>query len=142
MTYIPESLRRQVREHTRGNCAYCLINERYMLKMPDVDHIRAEKHGGMTMPDNLCLSCFECNRQKGSDLSSVDPVTDEVISLFHPRRDVWNEHFQWMSDGRVEGITAKGRVTVRLLDFNNQERVAIRAALIVLRRYPEAESRE
>lgn len=106
MTYIPEALRQQVRERAKHCCEYCLLHERYALKTHEVDHIRAEKHGGTTVLDNLCLSCFECNRQKGSDLSSVDPVTD------------------------------KGRVTVRLLDFNNPERVAIRAGLMALRRYP------
>ncbi len=140
MTYIPESLRHQVRERARGNCEYCLLNERYALKIHEVDHIRAEKHGGTTVLDNLCLSCFDCNRQKGSDLSSVDPITDEVVPLFHPRRDNWNEHFRLADGGQIEGITAKGRVTVKLLDFNNPERVAIRAQLIALRRYPELSS--
>jgi hypothetical protein len=94
----------------------------------------------MTVSDNLCLSCFECNRQKGSDLSSVDPITDEVVPLFHPRRDVWSDHFQLTADGKIEGKTAQGRVTVNLLDFNNPERVTIRAALMLLRRYPEADT--
>lgn len=140
MTYIPESLRQQVRERAQGNCEYCLLHERYALKTHEVDHIRAEKHGGMTLSENLCLSCFECNRQKGSDLSSVDPITDEVVPLFHPRRDIWSDHFQFTPDGKIEGKTAQGRVTVRLLDFNNPERVTIRAALMVLRRYPEENS--
>jgi 5-methylcytosine-specific restriction endonuclease McrA len=140
VTYIPESLRQQVRERAQGNCEYCLINERYVLKTHEVDHIRAEKHGGSTVLENLCLSCFDCNRQKGSDLSSVDPVTDEVVPLFHPRRDMWKDHFRITEDAQIEGITAKGRVTVRLLDFNNPERAAIRAQLIALQRYPEPPS--
>jgi 5-methylcytosine-specific restriction endonuclease McrA len=135
VSYIPESLRQQVRERAHGNCEYCLLNERYVLKRHEVDHVRAEKHGGTTVFDNLCLSCFECNRQKGSDLSSVDPVTDEVVSLFHPRRDTWKEHFRLAEAGQIEGLTAKGRVTVKLLDFNNAERVAIRAGLMALGRY-------
>jgi hypothetical protein len=137
MTYIPESLRQQVRERARGNCEYCLLHERYALKTHEVDHIRAEKHGGLTVSENLCLSCFECNRQKGSDLSSVDPVTDEVVPLFHPRRDHWHDHFQIQPNGEIEAKTATGRVTVKLLDFNNPERIALRAALINLERYPE-----
>ena len=137
MTYIPESLRQQVRERAQGVCEYCLLHERYALKTHEVDHIRAEKHGGLTVAENLCLSCFECNRQKGSDLSSVDPVTDEVVPLFHPRRDIWRDHFQLTSDGKIEGKTPQGRVTAKLLDFNNPERVSIRAALMLLNRYPE-----
>lgn len=79
MTYIPKDLRRQVQARAKGNCEYCLLNEQYSLKRHEVDHVRAEKHGGATILNNLCLSCFDCNRQKGSDLSSVDPLTDEVI---------------------------------------------------------------
>ena len=107
MTYIPENLRRQVWERAKGNCEYCLLNERYVLKRHEVDHIRAEKHGGTTTLDNLCLSCFDCNRQKGSDLSSIDPVTDEVVPLFHPRRDVWDDHFRLVNNGQLEGKTAR-----------------------------------
>ncbi|MEO8393337.1 MAG: HNH endonuclease signature motif containing protein [Chloroflexota bacterium] len=136
MSYIPETLRRQVRERAQGTCEYCLLHENYSLKRHEVDHIRAEKHAGTTALDNLCLSCFDCNRQKGSDLSSVDPVTDEVIPLFHPRRDTWNDNFQIMANGSIEGKTAKGRVIVKLLDFNNAERITIRAALMTLKRYP------
>jgi hypothetical protein len=136
MTYIPESLRRQVRERAQGKCEYCLLHESYTLKRHEVDHIRAEKHGGTTTLENLGLSCFDCNRQKGSDLSSVDPLTDEVVTLFHPRRDIWNDHFQVSENGEVVGKTSKGRVTVKLLDFNNPERVAVREALMKLMRYP------
>ncbi len=136
MTYIPLPLRREVRQRARGNCEYCLLNERYAFKQHEVDHIRAEKHGGLTIPDNLCLCCFDCNHFKGSDLSSVDPLTDQVVVLYHPRRDAWGEHFH-LNDAQIEGLTPTGRVTVRLLQFNSPERLQRRAMLIELRRYPE-----
>jgi len=126
MSYIPENLRREVTVRAEGYCEYCRLHERFTVKKHEVDHIRAEKHGGMTTSENLCLSCFECNRHKGSDLSSVDPITDEVVPLFHPRRDVWQEHFMVLDDGTVQGTTARGRVTVALLGFNNRQRVALR----------------
>jgi HNH endonuclease len=132
LTYIPENLRREVIERAGGNCEYGLLNERYSLKKHEIDHIRAEKHGGTTVESNLGFSCFECNRHKGSDLSSVDPLSDEVVPLFHPRRDVWREHFRLLIDGRIEGITSKGRVTVILLNINDSERISLRHALIGL----------
>jgi hypothetical protein len=98
MTYIPEYLRREVYERASGQCEYCLIDERFTVKRHEVDHIRAEKHFGLTVSANLCLSCFDCNRHKGSDLSSVDPISDEVVTLFHPRRD---NTFKWMQDEQV-----------------------------------------
>lgn len=136
MSYVSDALRRQVRERAKVHCEYCLLHEQYTLKIHEVDHVPAEKHGGTTTLDNLCLSCFDCNRHKGSDLSSVDPVTDEVVPLFHPRRDLWSEHFCVLDNGVIDGVTAKGRVTVRLLDFNHTERVTVRVALMRLQRYP------
>src|SRR5258708_25643650 len=136
MTYVSIALRQKVRALAEDECEYWGLQERYAVKAHEVDHVRAEKHGGMTVLENLCLSCFDCNRHKGSDLSSVDPVTDEVVPLFHPRRDLWDDHFRLADSGYIEGITAKGRVTAKLLDFNNPERVGIRVTLMGLGRYP------
>jgi hypothetical protein len=101
----------------------------------EIDHIIAEKHGGTTTLDNLCLSCFDCNRYKGSDIASRDPQTRRVIALFHPREQNWNEHFQ-LDNGKIEGLTAEGRVTVFLLRLNLPERVEERLSLQTLNRYP------
>lgn len=133
MTYIPETLRRQVRARGADQCEYCLLPERYALKRHEVDHIRAEKHGGTTSSDNLCLSCYECNRNKGSDLSSVDPVSDDVVPLYHPRRDTWADHFSLEAAGLVRGKTARGRVTVLLLRMNDPDRILLRRLLIQAR---------
>ncbi len=88
-------------------------------------------HGSMeaaTSPSNLALACPDCNRHKGPNLSAIDPETVAVVSLFHPREHLWNEHFA-MVGARIEGITAVGRATAELLDMNNDERVEMRAEL-------------
>ena len=87
MTYIPDRLRQLVVERANGCCEYCLINEHDYLYGHEVDHIIAEKHRGETIEENLCLSCYECNRHKGSDFASFDPVTGEIAMLFNPRGD-------------------------------------------------------
>ena len=138
MTYIPEALRRQVYERANGKCEYCLLPERYAVKRHEADHIRAEKHGGLTTFDNLCLSCFDCNRFKGSDLSSIDPLTDDVVALYHPRRQVWTDHFRF-EGAIIDPLTPAGRVTVRLFHINDQVRVTIRQMLIELGRYGHSE---
>jgi 5-methylcytosine-specific restriction endonuclease McrA len=94
MTYIRESLRRLVFQRANGRCEYCLLHEDDAYMPHEVDHIYAEKHGGETSEANLCLSCAECNRYKGSDLASIDPQTGEVVQLIHPRRDNWSDHFE------------------------------------------------
>jgi hypothetical protein len=50
----------------------------------------------------------------------LDPETGNVVTLFHPRRD----HFQLNSNnGVIEPITAHGRVTERVLRFNQWENI-------------------
>ena len=50
----------------------------------EVDYIIAEKHRGTTTEDNLCLSCLDCNRAKGSDFAYFDRETAVVALLFNP----------------------------------------------------------
>lgn len=137
MTYIPDALRREVIARAKGCCEYCLLHRDDNLFPHEVDHIIAEKHRGKTVLYNLCLSCLDCNRHKGSDLTSIDLETGEVVELFHPRRDRWDDHFR-LDDAQIVPLTAKGRVTVFLLDMNSEEQIAKRADLIGLGRYPRS----
>jgi HNH endonuclease len=118
-TYISANLRRMVFERADGNCEYCLIPEALALASHQVDHAISEKHGGETVSENLALSCSFCNQAKGSDVGSIDAETGEYIRLYHPRRDRWMEHFQMNPEtGAILGVSAVGRVTVRLLQMN------------------------
>ena len=136
MTYISPALRRQIYQQAEGRCEYCLLHERYTIKRHEVDHIYAEKHGGGAAADNLCLCCAVCNRFKGSDMASLDPETGAPVFLFHPRRDLWAQHFR-LEGARIVGLTPQGRATVRLLHVNDDDSVDERARLIRLRRYPK-----
>lgn len=135
MSYVTEGMRRIVNIRAFGRCEYCLIHEQYAMKPHEVDHIYAEKHGGETAEFNLCLSCLDCNRYKGSDLCSLDSVTGQIIALFHPRKEQWSDHFQ-LNGAIIEPLTPTGRVTLRLLRSNDQERIAERETLIKMNRYP------
>jgi hypothetical protein len=134
-TRISNALRAQVKESAGDKCEYCRIMDSVSAKRHEVDHIYAEKHHGATVFANLCLSCYYCNRFKGSDLCSIDPITGELVNLFHPRRDRWQDHFI-LNNALIEGRTPAGRVTVELLQINTQERVAERQILIRLKKYP------
>jgi|SRR5450432_3642888 len=135
MTYIPDKLRDLVYERATGKCEYCLIHDDDTYRPHEVDHIVAEKHGGQTDEVNLCLSCFDCNRHKGSDLASLDPSSGDIVLLFHPRHDIWENHFT-IDGGLIQAISPQGSATARLLDMNNPRRVAERTALTKLSRYP------
>src|SRR5438477_12528101 len=103
-TYISAVLRRKVRKLSRGQCEYCLLPEALTFGRHQFDHIIAEKYGGETTIDNLAFSCTPCNRRKGSDIASIDPLSGEVVALFHPRRQSWSEHFQ-IDAGAIRGLT-------------------------------------
>ncbi len=130
-TYVSASLRRMVFERAGGNCEYCLIPESLALASHQVDHAISEKHGGETISENLALSCSFCNQAKGSDVGSIDAETGEYIRLYHPRRDRWVEHFQIdRGTGEILGISAVGRVTVRLLQMNRVDYLPERLLLL------------
>jgi HNH endonuclease len=135
MTYIPNDLRAFVERRANGKCEYCLIHEDYTVKRHEVDHIRATKHGGSTVDSNLCFSCYDCNRYKGSDLTSIGPNTNEITPLFHPRQDKWVDHFV-LNGAVIEPRTPKGSATVQLLRLNHPNRVIERSLLIAENLYP------
>jgi hypothetical protein len=73
-------VRRQVAERAGECCEYCLYPQELAATAHQIDHVIAEKHGGETTPENLALSCTLCNRRKGSDIASIDPVTGDVTA--------------------------------------------------------------
>jgi hypothetical protein len=127
--YISASLRRTVEDRARECCEYCLTPALIALLPHEVDHIIAQKHGGLTQADNLALACTVCNKHKGTDLASIDPSTGEVVSLYHPRRDRWTDHFQ-LNGAEIVPLTPVGRATARLLQLNRPERLPEREILI------------
>lgn len=127
--------RRLVVARANDRCEYCLLHQHDAATAHQVDHIIADKHGGQTSLDNLALSCFPCNLRKASDLSSVDPDTGEIVNLFHPRSQIWSDHFRF--DGaRIVGLTAVGRTTLEFLQLNSYERLVEREEMIRAGRLP------
>ena len=106
-----------------------------MLFPCEADHVIAEQHKGATVLDNLAWACGICNRNKGPNLSSIDPVTNEVIPLFNPRKHQWRRHFR-LNGARIEPLTASGRSTESLLQLNTDDRLMQRHVLIRQGRYP------
>lgn len=94
-------------ERSRFRCEYCLLPVAVSFFPHEIDHIVAEKHGGLTEASNLALTCWRCNRHSGSDLGSFDPVTGEFSFFFHPRQHAWSEHFVRQGD-RIAGLMPQG----------------------------------
>jgi hypothetical protein len=92
-----------------------------------IEHVVPRKHCGPDALDNLALACAECNLHKGSNLTGLDPETDQITPPFHPRRDSWSDHFAW--DGlSIVGLSPIGRTTVRVLALNTPARLRVRMA--------------
>lgn len=83
----------------------------------------------------MALSCLSCNRHKGSDFATVDWITQEIVPLFNPRRQIWDEHF-YLEGARIEGKTQIGQGTAKLLQFNVANRVLQRQVLMTQEQYP------
>jgi len=90
-----------------------------------VEHVVARQHGGGDEPSNLAFACDRCNLHKGPNLTAIDPETGEIVPLFHPRRDSWQDHFRW-ENAEIVGRTPTGRATVRLLNMNAKRRLQLR----------------
>lgn len=135
MSYIPEPMRQELYQQAEYRCEYCRLPQTFAYHTHEIDHIYAEKHGGQTVFENLCVACADCNRHKGSNLCSLDSKTGEVVTLYHPRRQGWQEHFYLNQEGFIGTLTPNARVTAHVLRFNRLELAIDRAKLIKLGKY-------
>jgi hypothetical protein len=132
---MDRALEQEVRRRAGGRCEYCHLPETASRLRHAIDHVIAKKHGGATVPDNLALACGRCNQHKGTDLTGIDRETGQITRLFHPRENVWEEHFRWHG-GKLVGMTPAGRATVAVLAINHPARVALRETLIAASLFP------
>lgn len=119
--------RTRVRERAGNRCEYCQLHQDDSpLAVLHVEHIRPRFHGGTDDIENLAMACVDCNLHKGTNLTGVDPESGEITELFHPRRDEWKQHFEWIGIS-LRGRTAIGRTTIRVLAMNADDQLALRS---------------
>jgi 5-methylcytosine-specific restriction endonuclease McrA len=122
------STRLRVRERAGNRCEYChLHQDDSPLAVLHVEHICPKCHGGRESLENLALACIDCNLHKGTNLTGIEPLTDKVTELFHPRRHRWDDHFAWRGIYLV-GRTAIARTTIRVLNMNSEDQLALRSS--------------
>lgn len=125
---MTEAVRQLIRTRAGHRCEYCQLHQDDSpLAALHIEHIRPKKHAGSDDEENLALACIDCNLHKGPNLTGIDPQTGAVTVLFHPRQDVWAEHFEW-NDIRLVVRTAVGRTTVAVLELNGDDRLDLRLA--------------
>ena len=129
------NLARRVEARAAGRCEYCRMHQSLQGATFHVEHVIPRSRGGSSQLDNLAWACPRCNLRKASRTAVADPMTGHSVPLFHPRSDVWDNHFRW--DGyHVVGLTPIGRATVTALDLNHPRRIQIRQAEQVFELYP------
>ena len=79
---MDRNLERLVWSRAGACCEYCRIPQQHDVPTFEIDHIIPRKHLGATVASNLALSCFHCNRYKGSNLSGRDPVARHIHATF------------------------------------------------------------
>ena len=127
---LSSEVRELVQRRAQGLCEYCRLPQDASILPHQVDHIIGKQHRGSDDSTNLCLCCIRCNLKKGPNIASIDPETGLVVALYHPRRQMWREHFAISTDGTIQGQTAEGRSTVQLLEVNEEDRVRLRVLLL------------
>jgi hypothetical protein len=137
---MDKAVGQSVRDRAGGVCEYCHVPQSAYRERFQIDHIIPRQHGGAADFDNLALSCLECNRRKGPNLTGIDPVSRVITRLFDPLRDRWNEHFVW-SGPRLVGTSSIGRTTAMVLDVNRPLRVIVRATIMSEGTFPPKEDR-
>jgi len=127
-------------ERARGCCEYCRSQARFAMQPFSVEHIIPQSQGGQNRLDNLALSCQGCNNHKYTKTAGRDPVSGDIVPLFHPRRQRWRDHFVWNDDFTlIIGLTPTGRATVEALRLNREGLVNLRRVLYVVGEHPPAE---
>jgi 5-methylcytosine-specific restriction endonuclease McrA len=125
---ISHEIRQIIRERAKYICEYCHSSERLSANRFTIDHVIPKSLGGSDETNNLALACRRCNERRYNFVAGFDPDTQEIVPLFNPRRQKWEDHFVWSGQGVViEGITPIGRATCFRLDLNDM-------------RYPESDS--
>ena len=110
---ISAQIRTHVRERAQDACEYCHPHQDDSpLAALHVEHVIPKVHGGSDDLENLALACIDFNLHKGTNLTGIDPETNQITQLFHPRRQAWDDHFEWQGVYLV-GRSATGRSTIR-----------------------------
>jgi hypothetical protein len=126
-----------VSRRAQNRCEYCHAPEIITNFSFEVEHIQASSLQGTSTEDNLALACRACNLFKSNTLFALDPETNTEVRLFHPRIDIWEEHFRVDAPHYdIVGITPTGRATVRRLQMNSDFQVSARLLWVRVGLFP------
>ena len=126
-----------VATRARHCCEYCRCQAKFSPDSFSIEHIIPRARGGNDELENLALACQGCNGFKYTDVDAIDPITGVRVPLFHPRINLWQEHFAWSDDSTIViGLTSIGRATIEKMKLNRDGVVNLRRALVVIDTHP------
>ena len=139
--HVTAQQKQAVVERAQGCCEYCRSQARFATQPFSVEHSKPRSQGGKTTLDNLALACQGCNNHKYTKTEGRDPVSGDIVPLYHPRQQRWYDHFTWNDDFTlIIGLTPTGRATVEALQLNREGIINLRRILYAMGEHPPAES--
>ena len=126
----------QVAARAGFRCEYCHAPQAVSNSHFEVEHVWPQSRGGLSEPENLALACAFCNVFKGAAVEALDPFAGVVSRLFHPRLDVWSDHFKVDAAWQIFGLTPVGRATVERLRMNRDLALLARGYWAMLGLFP------
>ena len=134
---LTNTLKKIVRNRAKNCCEYCHSQEKFATQSFSIENIYPLSKGGETISKNLALACQGCNNHKDNKTEGKDHLSSQIVSLFHPRQQNWQEHFSWSNDyNLIIGLTPTGRITVELLCLNREGLVNLRRILYTMGEHP------
>jgi hypothetical protein len=100
-----------------------------------LEHVIPRSRGGRTELSNLAWACPSCNLHKSDRVQIPCDLIGELVPLFNPRTDNWEEHFRW-TEFQLEGKTVVGRAAVIALCLNEPRKIRIRQAELLFGLFP------
>ena len=117
-------------------CEYCGAPEAVFNFPFEVEHIVPPRRGGVDDMENRALACRSCNVFKSDHIDALDSTTGQLVRLYQPRLDRWEDHFSVHESGELEARTAVGRATILQLRMNAAAQIEARKWWIQLAMYP------
>lgn len=130
-----DRVREYYRKAQKRRCAYCRTIIKTSLASPEIEHIvpKTSRPEWMYKSFNLCVSCKICNTKKSTSNVLYNNDTDELPAdslgylIVHPHIDRYSQHINIIDDILYEGLTDKGRETIRICKLDRYELAADRA---------------
>jgi hypothetical protein len=137
MAKVTAEQRKFVIERANSCCEYCWSQLDFSPSPFAIEHIIPLIKNGTDDLDNLAFSCSGCNGHKYDRTDAYDPVSGELVPLYHPRQQRWLSNFVWSADfTEIIGTSPIGRATIARLCLNRSGVVNFRRVLSTMNLHP------